>query len=161
MRPYFFRFDIANGGSIQFKLDSKIPYSFLAISNINRLFFCYFRSSRSRSLKIWVSTALKHISNIIGLCAKIEMVWVYTNWIIAFMQNANSFRNLANMNLPRNSMCFTSSRIKINLPVTVTIKACSPKPTCSGFFNFFKEPFFYWSRFNSHNPYLVYRTEVV
>lgn len=108
------------------------------------------------------STFFYHIVHIVLVVSQKKMSWIYALSNVTFMKNPKTFRYFTKMQTPGYSMCGNSLSVKPNYTIQrTTISGSLPKPTCSGFFNFFKEPFFYWSRFNSHNPYLVYRTEVV
>lgn len=83
------------------------------------------------------------IMNVIFVCAKKKMVWVYTSPIIAGMTNKNTFWYWSSIKYIGNSVCELCSTIKSKLTVTLAVFKSVPVPTPVDlvFYNLTHKPF--------------------
>lgn len=74
-------------------------------------------------------TALTHhILHVIELCAGSQMLWPYTPWCIAFMQDRCTFRNLTVGQFIANPMCSPRSTFPQNIAISVFGRRTCPEP---------------------------------
>lgn len=125
-------------------------YRFIA-NNIIGMCFSYFKNIRFikfchavfRSKMIYSSSFFGHISDIVDLCSKPEMFWIYTCRIIASMKASLAFFYFSVMHFIRHPMgrqC--SSRIThSNGSISTRIFRTKPYPAGAGFIDFIPESF--------------------
>lgn len=75
-----------------------------------------------------VPSFLNHVVRIVLASSKEQMIWIYTRWVITFMEATQSFRDGAKMNLPRMAVCPSELSVNHEGPVTVPISCSSPNP---------------------------------
>lgn len=75
------------------------------------------------------SSFFKHISRVIEMCAKKQMVWIYASRIVAAMTNQKIFSNWSMMNFIRKTMGFFRFAFYFDTPIAACKFTSNPLPT--------------------------------
>lgn len=125
--------------------DSKTSFTFYIKSpNASYFVFCQLCLRMIFSLITWrvKPTFPGSVLTVFAIRPKKQMTWPNARWVVAFMANAHSFRNLLFMlNHPRSAMgrnIFTPLPIPKS-PISLPISRANPKPTSLTFLNFWPE----------------------
>lgn len=81
---------------------------FIHFSHINNLVF-----RKSNVATHVMSSGPNRIQYVLFLCSKIEMVWIYAGWVIAFVKNKHSFWNTSFIDRVRKSVRFNGFSINL------------------------------------------------
>lgn len=106
----------------------------------NYIFFCKHRPAMSFAKKINSAAFFNHISDILGLCSKPQVGWVYTSGVVTGMANTRLFWHRAYKKLIGYSVGFAHFAIKEKLSVSMLIRACLPRPASISNRNFAHKP---------------------
>jgi hypothetical protein len=148
MCPRFTSANLTNGLSEKIELfrDFLVRQSLIAKGkNFNNKFICQsgipVRSavwgvSRASTIMAF-SSFMVHVSNIVGLCAKKEMIGIHARRIVistwAVVANFYPFWNGAAVKFPTKAMNQDGAALIVHLTMTKRHFVASPKPTSSGF----------------------------
>lgn len=117
--------------------------AFVTLSDFtNHLFgkfvkFVSFATATSRS------ALCNHVSHVVRVCPKPEMIWIGALGSVACVANAKSIRNVSVVNNPRGNVCFDCSMVSktVDLPVSVRGSSGHPKPAGIGLVYTFPKTF--------------------
>ena len=107
MRPSFSIQQEVYSGSSNIVFGSQVEPGYVAVM-VPLTNFCYLSFRKFRSVIFYAlsvfSFLCKHISHIVGMCARKQVIRVTASWIIALMQNAKTFGDWSIGKFPRKTM---------------------------------------------------------
>lgn len=95
----------------------------------------------------WTPALFCHILAIVGRCSNKKMIWISAWRVIAMVQNMHPFWDRPFMNHPGHTMRPLSFIAKFYRSISACIFRTNPFPTFISFYDFFKEPIFYFLDF--------------